>query len=301
MIDLVCYAPRLPRRGETLHGTKFSIGHGGKGANQCVAAAKLGASTSLIARLGDDSFGKEYLKSLKELGINTDNVILTPLKSSGMAQITVSESGDNHIVIVAGANDLLSVEDIRASQNMIEEAKVVIFQFETPLSTTVNTLQLLKDSSGKPVSIVNGAPALDHLDSKIFPLCDIFCVNESEAGAILREDVDSVENATHAAKKFLQLGCNTVIITLGSKGAVFATENSKIGHVPAQSVTPVDTTGAGDAFIGALAYFTAFMGQLPLSERIRRSCVVASTSVLRAGTQISFPNKMDLPEELFVS
>nr|BAN20640.1 ribokinase [Riptortus pedestris] len=298
MVDLVCYAPRLPRPGETIHGSDFKMGNGGKGANQCVAAAKLGASTCLIARVGKDSFGANYKADLHSLGVNTDHVIITENISTGMAQITVSDTGENVIVIVPGANNKLSFEDAQNAQNFLLNSRVVIFQFETPLKSTIEVLQFVK-REGSPCTIVNGAPAIKSVDLKIYELCDIFCVNESEAAEFTGLNVSSVSDAFLALKKLQSYGCKTVIITLGKDGAVFSEDGNDPQHISSPSVSAVDTTGAGDAFIGALAYFTARFPNSSLGSRISRACKVASHSVLFKGTQSSFPNKNDLSDEFF--
>ncbi|XP_014270704.1 ribokinase isoform X2 [Halyomorpha halys] len=237
MVDLTCYCPRLPLPGETIHGTDFRLGNGGKGANQCVAATKLGGSTALIARLGNDSFGQKYKAHLTSMGINTQHVTLTDDITCGMAQITVSENGENAIVIVAGANKKLSLDDAKRAENFLMKSKVVLFQFETPVESTIQTLEFIS-SKGGPLTIVNGAPALENVNHRLFELCDVFCVNETE--------------------------------------------------------------GAGDVFIGALAYLTATLPNTTLSTRISRACSIASVSVMSKGTQSSFPFRKDLPSELFV-
>ncbi|XP_063976890.1 ribokinase-like [Diachasmimorpha longicaudata] len=298
MIDFTSYSPRLPKPGETLIGTDFRRTVGGKGANQCVSAAKLGAETTIVASLGSDIFGKEYLDILKSNGVNTQHVKVRENVTSGIAHITVAENGENSIVIIVGANALLSTRDIDEAQETIKNASVFLAQFETNLETTLYALNLYK---GSGISIVNGAPAVANVDPEILKNCDIFCVNETEAELMTGIDHLTLENAQSALNILFEKGCNTVIITLGASGAVFATKTSQtLTHVPVEPVTPVDTTGAGDAFLGALGFFLAYHPQLSLREQIRRACQVARQSVLKPGTQSSFPTRQQLPDELFL-
>lgn len=298
-IDLQCFTPRLPRPGETLHGTEFRKGFGGKGANQCVAAAKLGSSTAMIARLGNDSFGQEFHRALKDNKINTDYVLMTDGVSSGLALITVAQNGENAIVIVAGANNKLSVADVHEASEIIRRASVTVFQFETPIETTIEALKIAKQGEG--IAIVNAAPAVTNPDPLVFRLSDIFCVNESEAEVLTGMAVQSVDEAKVAVGLLLDKGCKQVIITLGASGAVFASQgNLTPVHVPTKTVKSVDSTGAGDMFVGGLAFYLAYYPQLPMREIVKRSCEVATVSVQNYGTQTSFPTKDDLPTELFL-
>ncbi|CAH1401920.1 unnamed protein product [Nezara viridula] len=299
MVDLTCYCPRLPLPGETIHGTDFRLGNGGKGANQCVAATKLGGSTALIARLGNDSFGLKYKTHLTSMGINTEHVTLTDDVTCGMAQITVAENGENAIVIVAGANKKLSVDDAKKAENLLMKSKVVLFQFETPVESTIQTLEFISRKGG-PLTIVNGAPALSNVNHRLFELCDVFCVNETEASLMTGLPVTSIKESYAAIEKLHSFGCKTLIITLGGDGAVFSENGSNPKHVTAPCVIPVDTVGAGDAFIGALAYMIASLPNTKLSTKISRACSIASISVMSKGTQSSFPFRKDLPSELFV-
>nr|XP_018905212.1 PREDICTED: ribokinase [Bemisia tabaci] len=299
MIDLVCYTSRLPKIGETIYGHTFQIGHGGKGANQCIAAKKLQAKTSLVAKLGDDEFGRQYLASLDAHGVSTTHVKLVNGYSSGIAQITVSDKGENQIVIVPGANTTLSATDIDDALELIKKAKVVAFQFENPIDAVRYGLQLVKKHKG--FTVLNAAPALKEVDSEILQFVDLLCVNEPEAEVLADMPVISVEDSFIAASKLLELGCQTVILTLGAKGAVLASKsNPSPVHVETITVeNVVDTTGAGDAFIGALVYFLAYQPSLSMEDMVSRSCRVASYSITKPGTQASFPTRNDLPSELF--
>ncbi|XP_034232858.1 ribokinase [Thrips palmi] len=309
MIDLNCYSKRLPKCGETLTGDKFSIGFGGKGANQCVAAARIGGEdvqATLVARVGDDTFGADYLANLRKSNIDTEFVKVTPQQHSGVAQISVAETGDNTIVIVPGANTCLSAADVQAARQRVEEADVALFQFETPVGTTLEALRLRR-AAGKGISIVNAAPAVADPDPEVFKLSDIFCVNETEAEALTGLSLSAGEGpgalvaaAGKAAEALLQKGCRVVILTLGAHGAVVA-DPSRLAaprHIPASPTKAVDTTGAGDAFLGALAYFLAARPHLELPEQVRRAMGYATLSVEKLGTQDSFPLRDSVPAEL---
>ncbi|XP_067011513.2 ribokinase isoform X2 [Anabrus simplex] len=240
-IDFSSYVPFLPKLGETLYADKMVITHGGKGANQCVAAARLGASTALIGRLGGDSTGKHYLKDLQKNGVNTDFLTISEDICSGTAVITVAKNGDNNIVIVPGANSKVCKDDISKATSFIMNADVVVFQFETPIAATVEALQLLQKGKGK--SIVNAAPALANPDGDVFKLSDIFCVNETEAEILTGVRVSSIDAAETVVYKLREKGCKVVVITLGAQGVVFATKEEPTPvHVPAKQVTAVDTT-----------------------------------------------------------
>ncbi|XP_070171571.1 ribokinase [Polyergus mexicanus] len=297
MIDFTCFSPRLPKSGETIIGTKFEKKYGGKGANQCVAAAKLGGSTALIASLGSDMFAQEYLEILRKENVDISHVKIQKDKHSGIAHITVAENGENSIVIVLGANESLTSEYADSAVDMIRSASVLLCQFEIPLETTLHALKLHR---GHGLSIVNGAPALENFDPRILNLCDIFCVNETEAEVMTGIQPVDLSNVQEVADKLLAKGCNVIILTLGPLGAVYASKtNRNVTRIPVTEVHPVDTTGAGDAFLGALAYFKAYHPQLSMNECIRRSCVVATQSVLKFGTHASFPTRSDLSVDLF--
>lgn len=284
------YVPRLPKEGETIHGTRFCTGFGGKGANQCVAARRLGCSSVILAKLGKDSWGADYLQQLKKEGICTDYIEIMKEESTGVAQICVSADGANQIVIVVGANNCLSIKDVEENQDLLSCSKVLLCQLETPISTTIRTLELFKGKT----SIVNAAPALEETPPELMKLAGIFCVNELEASLMTKLPCRNVEEAKEACAELKRMGCNTVVITMGAIGAVFQEQNSvKVYHVKIQKVDNViDTTGAGDGFIGALAYFLT--RDTPLGESIGQACVYASLSVQTQGTQSSFAT--EIPE-----
>lgn len=310
MIDLNSYCKRLPKCGETLIGDRFTIGFGGKGANQCIAAARIGGpevETTLVARVGDDTFGADYLANLRKNNIDTQSVQVTPQQHSGVAQIAVAETGDNSIIIVPGANTSLSAADVDAASEKVTQADVALFQFETPIATTVAALKLRRAAGSSGVSIVNAAPAVADPDPEVFRLSDIFCVNETEAEALTGVSMESlqgsalVEAAGRAGEALLQKGCRLVIITLGAQGAVVLDDREHFKqpkHVAARATRAVDTTGAGDAFLGALAYFIGARKDLNLLEQVSRAMLYATMSVEKQGTQDSFPPRENLPADL---
>jgi ribokinase len=292
-MDLISYVERLPRMGETLHGSKFHMGFGGKGANQAVMAAKLGAQVSMVAKLGRDVFGQNTLDNFRSYNIDCTHVLFTEEAFSGVAPIAVDAQGNNSIIIVTGANDLLSVEDIEAARPAIAGAQILVCQLETPLDTTLAALRIARQQNVK--TIFNPAPGRAGLPEEIFALSDILCPNESETELITGLPTVSIEEAGTAARALLAKGAGTVILTLGERGSLLVSEQHS-EHIPAKKVKTLDSTGAGDAFIGSLAYFVAAGKALP--EAVRRANDIAAISVQASGTQSSFPNAAGLPAKL---
>ncbi|XP_017287188.1 ribokinase isoform X1 [Kryptolebias marmoratus] len=298
MTDLVSQAPRLPKAGETIHGHKFFIGFGGKGANQCIQAARLGVKTAMICKVGKDFFGDNYIQNFKKNDVCTDFVWQTSAAATGAASITVNDAGENAIVIVAGANMLLGSEELQQALPAIQKAKVLVCQLEINPQISFQALQMAHDNKVK--TIFNPAPAIPDLEYSFYGVSDVFCCNESEAELLTGCSVNNVEEAHHASQELLRRGCGAVVITLGPQGCVVLKAQEKtLTHVPANAVAAVDTTGAGDSFIGALAFYMANYPMMPLEEMTRRANQVAGVSVQAVGTQTSFPFKQDLPAKLF--
>lgn len=293
-MDLISYVPRLPKIGETLHGSKFSMGFGGKGANQAVMAAKLGGDVSMVTKLGDDTFGRDTQKNFKTFGIDTRGITFTKEAFSGVAPIAVDPAGNNSIIIVSGANDLLSIEDLKEVQDVIKESNILVCQLEILPEVSLGALRIAKEEG--ITTIFNPAPAQEELHREMYELSDIFCPNESETEILTGMLVETEQQAEAAARELMARGAKTVILTLGDRGSLLVTPDG-CELIPAVSVKPVDTTGAGDCFVGSLAYFMA--EGLTLRDSIARANRVASVSVQGLGTQTSFPNRDDLPEELF--
>uniref|UniRef100_A0A3B1IU58 Ribokinase n=1 Tax=Astyanax mexicanus TaxID=7994 RepID=A0A3B1IU58_ASTMX len=298
MTDLVSQAPRLPKAGETIHGQKFFIGFGGKGANQCVQAARLGAKTAMVGKVGKDFFGNNYIQNFKDNGVYTAFVEQTSEAATGAASIIVNDAGENAIVIVAGANLLLGDEELQRAQATLETAKVLVCQLEISPHASLQALWMAQKSNVK--TIFNPAPAIPDLHADFYKASDIFCCNESEAELLTGCPVATVEDAGRVGLELLNRGCVSVIVTLGPQGCVVLQSTDPTPkHIPTTKVTSVDTTGAGDSFIGALAFYISHYPTMPLEEMARRANLIAAVSVQTTGTQTSYPFKKDLPAELF--
>lgn len=300
--DLVTTTQRFPKPGETLFGCDFFMGFGGKSSNQAVMCRKLGANVAMVGKLGDDDHGAAYRQNYLNLGINTDHLGTESGCSSGIASIFVNtESGENQIIIVAGANAKMGPSDIQAAEPVMKAAKFVVCALEMDMSAI--KASLIAGKAHGATTILNAAPAKADLDPAILQNTDILCVNESEAEIMCSLPVVTVEQAQTACTKLVSL-CPTVIITIGARGAVFVTRDQKDppSHVPIKLVKDVvDTTGAGDAFVGALAFFLHTFPHLDLSDAIYRACSIASMSVCKSGTQASYPEKSEIPSELLTS
>jgi ribokinase len=283
-IDLISYVPRMPVIGETLHGTRFHMGFGGKGANQAVMAAKLGADVTMITKLGRDVFGENTLQNFQRFGIATQHVHFTANAFSGVAPIAVDPDGGNSIIIVTGANDLLTAAEIQAARADVAAAQVLVCQLEIPIELNLAALRLARAEEVK--TIFNPAPARPELPDEVYRLSDVFCPNETETQLLTGMPVNTLEEAEAAARTLLARGAGAVILTLGQRGSLVVTAESA-QHVPARAVKALDSTGAGDAYVGSLAYFLA-LGK-PLREAAERAGAIATLSVLKSGTQTSFP------------
>jgi len=286
--DTAYRAPRAPRMGETILGSSFKLGPGGKGSNQAVAAGKVGADVAFITRLGRDPFADMALATWKDAGVKPA-VIETPESYTGAAYIFVEETtGNNAIIVCPGAATLISPADIDAHAELIRKAGVFVTQLEQPIDAALRALQIAKAAG--VATILNPAPAAE-LPAEIYPLCDYVTPNETEAEELTSVKVDSIEGARKAAEALIAKGAKAAVITLGEKGALLHADGvSEL--VPAFSAGPVvETTGAGDAFNGGFAAALA-RGDTPL-DAVRFACAVAGISVTRAGTAPSMPT---LPE-----
>ncbi len=289
-VDLTCYAERMPKWGETLRGNSFDLTYGGKGANQAVIAAKLGARVSMVSKLGADLFGQSILDNLKGFGIDVTHSTTTDKGRTGAAQIMVDDKGRNAIVVVTGASDLMSEADVLASKTQIEEADLLLVQWEMPLAISMQAMRIAQEAGTKV--IFNPAPIGLDISDEIFSLCDTVCVNETEIMALTRMPVDTVPQIEQASLELLGRGAKSVIVTLGKKGAFYASREDSF-FVEGEAANTVDSTGAGDCFIGSFAYFIA-QGSTP------KTCVsyankIAALSVQKKGTQISYPSREELP------
>uniref|UniRef100_G1KWF4 Ribokinase n=1 Tax=Anolis carolinensis TaxID=28377 RepID=G1KWF4_ANOCA len=218
--------------------------------------------------------------------------------ATGAASIVVNSEGQNFIVIVAGANLLLNSNDLKKAAHVISKAKVVVCQLEVTPAISLEAMKMAHASGVK--TLFNPAPALADLNPEFYTHSDIFCCNESEAEILTGITVGNAEDAGRVGCILLERGCKTAIVTLGPEGCVMVSKNAPTPkHVPAQKVTPVDTTGAGDSFVGALAFYLAYYPHLPLEEMLKRSNCIASISVQTTGTQTSYPYRKNLPQNLF--
>lgn len=287
MIDLISKVPRLPKLGETLVGRSFHLGYGGKGANQAVMAAKLGAHVTMVTKLGRDVFGEGTLKNYREQGIDTTHVMFDESRFSGVAPIFVDDNARNFIVIVPGANSGLSPADAQAAKQVILDADLLIGQLEIPTETTLEAFRIAKQGTVR--TILNPAPAAP-IPDELLELADICAPNETETELLTGQPAGTRAEAEAAARKLLTRGTRTVILILGERGALLVSEDT-VEEIPPVQVDAVDPTGAGDAFIGSLA---VFLGEgLPLRDAIHRANAVAALSVTRIGTQVSFPSRAE--------
>lgn len=288
-MDLVARAQRLPRAGETLPGESFFTVPGGKGANQAVAVARLGGSVAMIGNVGDDDYGRQLHRALYVEGIDCQGVSTCPGVSSGVALITVDAASQNCIVIIPGANGLLTPRSVQRFDALLQAAEVIICQLEVPAETVAWTLARGHEL-GKQV-ILNPAPATGPLPADWFAHIDYLTPNESEAEALTGMAVTDQESARRAGERLLQLGAGKVIITLGAQGALRITAQGH-QHYPASVVQPLDTTAAGDTFVGGFA--AGLVRGLEEGEAIVFGQRAAALSVTRAGAQPSIPYLAEL-------
>ena len=289
--DLTTFADAFPRPGETIFGRSFDLGFGGKGANQAVAARLCGADVAMIAKVGNDLFGDATVKNFAAFGIDTTHVNIANGVSSGVAPIFVEPNGQNRIIVVKGANDALMPGDVDAAAATLLGVDTIILQFEIPLETVYYAVQFARQHNIR--CIVNPAPALPVRLAEL-AAADYFVPNESEAEAITGLPVHSIDDARQCATSLLQKGFRSVILTLGARGSLLASAE-KTELIAPFEVVPVDTTGAGDAFIGSFSVFLA-EGQ-PEKEALSRANLYAALSTTRVGTQKSFPTRAEFEEE----
>ncbi len=281
-IDLTTFANQFPKPGETIFGEKFDLGFGGKGANQAVAARLCGAEVFMIARVGNDLFGPATIENFLKLGIDATHVKQVEGLSSGVAPIFVEPNGQNRILVVKGANDALKPADVDAAAETLKSADCIVLQFEIPVETVYYTIELARKHGIR--CILNPAPA-QAVDLSALKDLDYFVPNETEAETIMGLPVKNVDDAKKCAEKLVAGGIRRVIITLGASGSLLAGRDGGV-HVPPFSVNAIDSSGAGDAFIGS---FAVFLGEgVPETEAVRRANLYAGLSTTGVGTQKSF-------------
>lgn len=286
--DMVVKTDHLPLPGETIVGGEFFIYPGGKGANQAVAAARLGAQVGFIASIGDDIFGRRSIELMRAEGIDTSGIITKENEASGVALITVDNNGENCITVAPGSNATLYPQYLAASLPLLQQAIIVIMQLETPLETVAYVAGLCKNYNCK--FILNPAPACLLPDS-LYTDIDIITPNEKEAEMLTGIKIENIVSAAKAARILKNKGVSTVIITLGEQGALIVTdEYEKL--IPATPVKAIDTTGAGDLFNGALA--VAISEGKAIDDAVIFACKAAAISVTRLGAQSSAPKRNEL-------
>ena len=281
-IDLTTFTNQFPKPGETIFGQKFDLGFGGKGANQAVAARLCGAEVFMVARVGSDLFGPATIENFRKQGIDPTHVRQVEGLSSGVAPIFVDPSGQNRILVVKGANDALKPADVDAAAEMLKSVDCIVLQFEIPLETVYYTVAFARKHGIR--CIVNPAPA-QPIEMRRLQDLDYFIPNENEAETITGSPVKDPGDARRCADKLLAGGVRRVIITLGANGSLLAGQGLN-EHVAPFAVKSVDSTGAGDAFIGS---FAVFLGEgVPEKEAVRRANLYAGLSTTGVGTQKSF-------------
>lgn len=292
-MDLIVRTPRLPAPGETILGTMFTTAPGGKGANQAVAAAKLGAPVKMLGRVGADDFGKTIRSNLNAVGVDTQYLVTDNETATGIASIWVDDHGQNSIIVAPGANARVGRADVDAAAAAFRHARVIVAQLEIPLDTVQYAFQFARKQNC--LTILNPAPA-QPLTRKILELVDIVIPNETEAAQLTGMQVQDFASAQNAANVLKQMGARRVLITLGSKGALFLDDDAPVREIPPFTVQAVDTTAAGDAFVGALA--AALARDKDWTTSLHEASAAGALAATKLGAQPSLPTRAELDEFL---
>jgi ribokinase len=282
--DFVLSVERRPEPGETVTEAQLSKGNGGKGANQAAAAALLGANVMFLGRVGDDGFGEPLVEALADKGVDTSLIEASPDSSTGTAFITVTPDGENAITVAPGANRSLTAEDVDEASDAIGDARVLVAQMEVPPEVVLRAVEVAARKGTR--ALVNLAPTAE-VPRELLEKLDPLVVNEHEAAFLLKERVEGVEGALSAAPELLELGPKSAVITLGREGAVFS-DGESTDHLSAPKVDAVDTTGAGDAFVGALAAKLA--QEVPLNDAVAYAVRAGAAAVTKKGAQGALPS-----------
>ena len=288
MMDLVFKAERRPQKGETLIGQEFGMFIGGKGCNQAIAAARLGADVNMVGRLGADAFGDAFMETLAEEKINTDFIVRDAETGTGVACPVIDAEGDNSIIIVPRANMQLTAADVERASSAIERADVLLLQLEVPIEASQRAAEIAQSTGAKV--ILNPAPARE-LPDRFLAQVDLLTPNEVETAFLSGVKVSDQAGATRAADALLQKGVSAVILTLGDRGALLLTSDLE-NPIPAYSVNVVDTTAAGDAFCGALA--TALARGKPLENAVGYANAAGALAVTVLGAAPSMPTAQQI-------
>ncbi len=290
-MDLIVRTPRIPEPGETILGTDFTTAQGGKGANQAVAAAKLGAPVKMLGRIGADEFGKYLRSNLSAVGVDTQYVADDPNSATGVALISVDDEGQNSIVVVPGANGRVSRSDVDTGREMIKAARVVVAQLEVPLDTVTYALRMARNAGA--LTILNPAPART-LPRELLQDVDVLIPNETEASQLTDIEVTDLDSATDAAHALKKMGARRVVVTLGSQGALWLDTDGEAKHVAPFEVKVVDTTACGDAFVGALA--AALAREQDWETSLRMASAAGALTATKMGAQPSLPTRSELED-----
>ena len=290
-MDLVVRAAKIPIPGETVLGNDFGTYPGGKGANQAVAAARQGAEVTFIGRIGADAFGEQLLRGLQAEGIITEHIGSDEAAPTGVALITVDAEGENNIVVVPGANHKLTPAQIRVAESAFVDADVLLLQLETPLETAIAAAELAKSRGVKVV--LNPAPA-QPLPEALLSLVDILIPNETELSLLTGLQADTLEQVTIAARALLAQGPESVVVTLGARGALWVPADQPEIHVPSFPVKVADSIAAGDSFVGAVA--VALADESSLKYATQRGCAAGALATTRPGAQPSIPTKAEIDQ-----
>jgi ribokinase len=288
--DMVIKSERLPAKGETIIGGEFIMNHGGKGANQAVSAARLGGDVRFISKIGQDLFGTQALEQFKREHINTAYIARDHALPSGVALINVDAEGQNCIAVAPGANSSLRPDEVNAGLEEMKSGDILLVQLEIPIATVYSSVHTARGKGARV--ILNPAPA-QSLSAEIYKHLFAITPNETEAGILTGITVSNDDTAEQAARILIELGCENVVITLGSKGAYLRTRNNGT-FVPAPAVATIDTTAAGDCFNGGLA--VALSEGLQLHDAVSFACKAAAISVTRMGAQSSVPLRIEVDE-----
>ncbi len=292
-MDLVARTPRLPAPAETITGHEFFTAAGGKGANQAVAAAKLGVATKMVGRVGGDGFGAELLRNLQTAGVETAAVLVDPAVSSGVAIIAVDDAAQNNIIIVPGANGRMSAADVDRLAGQLPGSAALLLQLEVPLDATTGAAKLARQHG---ITVVLDPAPAQNLPAELYTQIDIITPNEVEAAQLVGFPVKTPDHAFSAAAALLARGVSTAIIKMGALGVAYATRTGEQGFVPAFSVQAVDTVAAGDAFNGGFA--AALLEGLPLAQAVRWGAAAGALSATKTGAQPSMPTRAEFDQFL---
>ena len=287
--DISFSGPKIPSVGETILGKKYNVGPGGKGCNQAIAAARLGGKVNFISKVGKDTYGELALRTLKKNKIDSENMIIDANQQTGVAGILVDQnSGKNAINVIVGAPSSLTIKEIKNQIDLIKKSKIFLTQLELPKDITLYCLKTAKDSGC--ITILNPAPASE-ISKEFFDNIDFFTPNETEAEFYTGIKINSKNEAKLAADKFVKLGVKKVIITLGEKGLFYFDGKEEV-YLKAEPVKAIDTTGAGDAFNGGLAFGLSL--QKPIRECLELANKVAGISTTKLGAGDSMPFLKDI-------